>query len=174
MLNLKFNYAKIILTAKADYFMVGLYMIIDKLSNISNHVKNPELCEAIKTFLQNAQEKEVGTHTILGKTVAKVQEYQTKPLEQVKTEAHVKFIDLQYMHTGCELVLSQNIEGQKPVTEYNDVKDVIFYSPEKYEKSQLLAGYFAIMLPEDLHQCVALNNPEQIKKVVVKIPIEEF
>ena len=149
-------------------------MIIDKLSNISKHVKNQELSNAIKNFLENASEKEVGTHAILNNTVAKVQEYLTKPLEEIKTEAHVKFIDLQYMHTGCELVLSKDIDGQKPVTEYNEVKDVIFYAPENCEKSQLLAGCFAIMLPNDLHQCVALNEPEQIKKVVVKIPVEEF
>ena len=149
-------------------------MIIDKLSNLQKHVKNPELANAIKNFLENAADKEVGKHDILGGTFAKVQEYETKSLNQVKMEAHVKYLDLQYIHSGSEIVIYKDIEGAIPETEYNDVKDVTFYAPTDYKSDELNAGCFAIMFPNDLHQCIANGAPENVKKVVVKIPVSEF
>ena len=147
-------------------------MIIDKLSNIEKHFNDKELAKAIKEFLLKAEEKEVGTHDILGGTFAKVQAYETKPLTEVKMEAHRKYLDLQYIHKGSEIVISKNIENQAPVTEYNEVKDVIFYAPNDYAKDELPEGSFAIMFPEDLHQCIANGSPVDLKKVVVKIPVD--
>ncbi|MBQ7236767.1 MAG: YhcH/YjgK/YiaL family protein [Clostridia bacterium] len=149
-------------------------MIIDKLSNLQKHVKDPELANSIKNFLENAEQKEVGKHEIYGGTFAKVQEYLTKTLDQVKMEAHVKYLDLQYIHSGSEIVIYKDIDGAVPETEYNDVKDVTFYAPTDYKSSELNAGCFAIMFQNDLHQCIANGAPENIKKVVVKIPVSEF
>lgn len=147
-------------------------MIIDKLSNIEKHFNNKALAEAIKEFLLNAENKEVGKHDILDGAFAKIQQYETKALSDVKMEAHRKYIDLQYIHKGSEIVISKNINGNTPITEYNDVKDVIFYVPEGFDSDTLNKGSFAIMFPEDLHQCIANGKPEQIKKVVVKIPVD--
>ena len=147
-------------------------MIIDKLSNIEKYFNDKALAKAIKEFLLDAESKAVGKHDILGGTFAKVQEYDTNPLTEVKMEAHKKYLDLQYIHKGSEIVISKNIENQAPITEYNDVKDVIFYSPSDYAKDELLEGSFAIMFPEDLHQCIANGNPVALKKVVVKIPVD--
>ena len=147
-------------------------MIIDKLSNIEKHFNDKKLANAIKEFLLDAENKEVGKHDILDGTFAKVQEYDTKPLTEVKMEAHKKYLDLQYIHKGSEIVISKNIENQAPITEYNEVKDVIFYSPSDYAEDKLLEGSFAIMFPEDLHQCIANGEPTALKKVVVKIPVD--
>ena len=147
-------------------------MIIDKLSNIEKHFTNKKLAEKIKEFLMHAEEKEVGTHDIFDGTFAKVQAYETKPLTEVKMEAHVKYLDLQYIHKGAETVISVDKGENAPITEYNEVKDVVFYSPKEYSSDDLLEGSFAIMFPNDLHQCIAKGSPVALKKVVVKIPVD--
>lgn len=149
-------------------------MIIDKLSNVNKYVKNQELAKAITDFLTKTGEKAVGKYDIYGGTFAKVQEYTTKLLSEVKMETHVKYLDLQYIHSGCETVITDKLNGQTPVNEYNPEKDVTFYLPEKFESAPLKAGYFALIFPEDLHQCIADGQPIDIKKVVVKIPVSEF
>lgn len=146
-------------------------MYIDKLENLSNYVKDQKLAKAITEFLLNSATVEAGKHPILDGTFANVLEYTTKAFETVKMEAHRKYLDLQYVVSGEEAVLKQDLDDNAPINEYNDVKDVVHYSPKSYDKALLLEGMFGIMFPEDLHQCIAVSSPAPIKKVVVKIPV---
>ena len=104
-------------------------------------------------------------------TFANVLEYTTKPFEEVKTEAHVKYVDLQYVCKGKERVIYSDKGEYAPINEYNDIKDVIHYAPSSYTEHILNSGYFGIMYPNDLHQCVAVTDPTPLKKIVVKIPV---
>lgn len=146
-------------------------MYIDKLENLSNYIKDQKLAKAITEFLLNSVTVEAGKHPILDGTFANVLEYTTKAFETVKMEAHRKYLDLQYVVSGEEAVLKQDLDDNAPINEYNDVKDVVHYSPKSYDKALLLEGTFGIMFPEDLHQCIAVSSPAPIKKVVVKIPV---
>ena len=149
-------------------------MIIDKLENLNKYFNDQNLANAVLQFLQNAKSVDAGKYYITDTTFANVLEYQTKVFETVKMEAHVKYVDLQYLVSGTEKVMIENKGNEKPINEYNDVKDVIHYSPAHYEQAVFHEGEFAIMLPNDLHQCVSENAPMNIKKVVVKIPVEIF
>lgn len=149
-------------------------MIIDKLENLGKYIKDDTLKVAIENFLKNAESAETGKHPILDGTFANVLEYTTKPFETVKMEAHRKYIDLQYIVNGEEAVLKQDLDDNQPINEYNDVKDVVHYSPKTFDSALLLKGTFGIMFPEDLHQCLAVTEPAPLKKVVVKIPIENI
>ena len=146
-------------------------MIIDKLENLSKYINN-DLASAISEFLKDAKNVTLGKHDIVGGTFANVLEYSTKVFETVKMEAHIKYLDLQYMVSGVEKVLYQDKGDNSPINEYNDVKDVIHYSPNTYTEHLLEEGYFGIMFPNDLHQCVCKDTPLAIKKIVVKIPVD--
>ena len=146
-------------------------MYIDKLENLSCYIKDEKLLKAITDFLTNAETVEAGKHPILDGTFANVLEYVTKPFETVKMEAHRKYLDLQYVVSGEEAVLKQDLDDNQPINEYNPDKDVVHYSPKTYDKALLLKGTFGIMFPEDLHQCIATVSPAPIKKVGVKIPV---
>ena len=146
-------------------------MYIDKLENLGNYIKDQALKDAIENFLKNAATVEAGKHPILDGTFANVLEYTTKPFEAVKMEAHRKYLDLQYIVSGEETVLKQDLDDNEPINEYNEVKDVVHYSPKTYDRALLLEGTFGIMFPEDLHQCIAVTSPAPLKKVVVKIPV---
>ena len=146
-------------------------MFIDKLENLGNYIKDEQLKTAVETFLKNAKDVEAGKHPILDGTFANVLEYTTKPFEGVKMEAHRKYLDLQYIVSGEEAVLKQDLDDNEPINEYNEVKDVVHYSPKSFDRAILVEGTFGIMFPEDLHQCIATTSPALLKKVVVKIPV---
>ena len=108
--------------------------------------------------------------------VAKVQRYITKPVRQCKAETHNKYVDVQFIYKGEENLgwcpLSPELEISQ---DYDSIKDVTFYKklvPESYVV--LSERSFAVLYPTDVHRpCGALDdNPEEVTKVVVKIPVE--
>ena len=146
-------------------------MYIDKLVNLKNYIKDEKLLSAITDFIANGKTVAYGKHSLIGDSFANVIDYESKAFESVKMEAHRKFLDVQVIISGEEAVLKQDIGSNQPITEYNDVKDVVFYAPKTFDKALLSEGTFGIMFPEDLHQCVAVTSPIPVRKIVFKIPV---
>ena len=66
-----------------------------------------------------------GKHELRGEEVFfNLQEYETKP--EQKLEAHKKYIDIQVVAVGEELMGYTNIENTTVTEKYDDVKDVMF------------------------------------------------
>lgn len=110
-----------------------------------------------------------GKYEIEGENIfALVQEYNTKDAKDAKPEAHKKYIDIQYVHVGAELI------GIAPLTDQNIVKsepqkDITFYESET-SFVKLEAGMFAIFFPSDLHMPGILETqPANVKKIVMKV-----
>jgi biofilm protein TabA len=98
------------------------------------------------------------------------QEYISKLPEQGKWEAHRRYIDLQYVALGTERIgyahLSRLTQG-----DYNPDKDFQALSGDG-DFVILSAGDFMLLFPEDAHMPgMAVGDPVQVKKVVVKIAI---
>ena len=99
-----------------------------------------------------------------------VQEYDTKEEQDCVLESHHKYIDIQYIIKGTELMGVAFLNDQV-VVEENLEKDYTFY---KAETSMLKVeeGMFTIFFPEDLHRPgVKLDQIAKVKKVVVKVKI---
>ena len=113
-----------------------------------------------------------GKHDIEGDTIfALVQEYNTKPSDECKLESHKKFIDIQYMIRGEEMMGVTTQNNQK-IIEVNEEKDYTFY--EGTTSLVLVSkGMFTIFFPDDLHQpCVQTETISEVKKVVIKVLIK--
>ena len=147
-------------------------MYIDKLVNLKNYIKDQTLLSAITDFIAKGKDVETGKHTLPCDSFANVLEYQTKTFETVKMEVHRKYLDIQVVISGEETVLKHEISGNTATCEYDEVKDVQFYSPASFDKALLTEGTFGIMFPSDLHQCIATTTPAQIRKIVFKIPVD--
>ena len=116
---------------------------------------------------------EKGRHDLpdSGGSYALVQEHETKLRSQAKWEAHRKMIDLQFMVCGRELMGYADITRLK-MGEYHADDD---YSPGEGDGEwlRLDAQYFMILFPQDGHMpSIAVNEPQKVRKVVVKIPVE--
>ena len=97
-----------------------------------------------------------------------VQEYETRPLEQGKWEAHRKYIDVQYVASGRERMGFANLSVMQ-LGEYKPEKDFQGLSgPANYV--EVFAGSFVIFFPEDGHMpCLCVAQPEPVRKVVLKV-----
>ena len=113
-----------------------------------------------------------GKHDIEGDTIfALVQEYQTKPLEDCKLESHKKYIDIQYVIRGEEMMGITTQNNQK-IIEVNEEKDYTFYEGTT-SLVRVSKGMFTIFFPDDLHQpCVQTKTISEVKKVVIKVLIK--
>lgn len=102
---------------------------------------------------------------------ALVQEYDTQEASGKKWEAHEKFIDIQYVGAGTEILGWAPAGTLPPDGEYNPDKDFRSYGDGgPFTPVLLEPGFFAILFPEDVHKpgCSA-GTSGHVTKVVVKV-----
>ncbi len=149
-------------------------MIIDSLKNAALYYGVNSGFRSAFEFLQQSdfEKMKPGRYEIDSDTVyAIVQHYETKPVEQGSWEAHRKYMDIQYVYYGRELMGYSCIDGMKISKEYNQNDDCLFLEGTgDFFKAE--AGFFAVFAPEDAHMpCIAVTTPEKVKKVVVKVAV---
>ena len=149
-------------------------MILDTIENYQLYKAINERIAKGFDFLRTTDLNAIpsGKHDIDGDTIfALVQEYQTKPLSECKLESHKKFIDIQYMIRGEEMMGVTTQNNQK-IIEVNDEKDYTFYEGTT-SLVRVSKGMFTIFFPDDLHQpCVQTESAAEVKKVVIKVMME--
>ena len=123
----------------------------------------------------NLQNLSPGKHLIDGEELfAVVSDYTTEPKEMRRPEGHEKYIDIQYVASGEEILgCSFATPGNKVSEDNLKTSDVVFYSTVENETDiKLTAGAYAIVFPQDIHRpgCSNLTNL-QLRKIVVKIKI---
>lgn len=149
-------------------------MILDTLENYQLYNSINERIAKGFDFLRTTDLDSLpsGKHDIDGDTIfALVQEYQTKPFNECKLESHKKYIDIQYVIRGEEMMGVTTQNNQK-IIEVNEEKDFTFY--EGTTSLVLVSkGMFTIFFPDDLHQpCVQTESAAEVKKVVIKVLIK--
>ena len=152
-------------------------MILDTLDNAARYESlNSRFAKAF-AFLRTVDgAQELGRHDLDGDACfALVQTYETKPLEKAKFEAHRKYIDVQFIHSGRETILWAPLSTMKEETmAYSDEKDAALWKlTADTTPLHVSGGHFAILWPQDAHApCVEWEKPEQVMKVVVKVAVE--
>ncbi|HCN77160.1 MAG TPA: YhcH/YjgK/YiaL family protein [Verrucomicrobiales bacterium] len=120
----------------------------------------------------------LGRHDLAGdECFALVQAYDTKPLSEALFEAHRKYIDVQYLHSGCETLLWTPLAAMREETmAYDESKDAALWRliPES-TPLRMSAGHFAIFYPQDAHApCIEWQRREAVFKVVVKVAVGDI
>ena len=151
-------------------------MIVDKIENA--HLYTSLSHALAKAFELLKNEKLINTpdgrYQVDGENLYYiVQHYITKPLEEGKLEAHRKYIDVQFIAEGEELLGYYPLDNLKIATPYDQTKDVAFYNlPKKISTITLEEGMFCILFPNDAHlPSRQINDPSNVFKVVVKVKI---
>ena len=151
------------------------------INNSLNYTKNYyNLSENIKLsleFLENNELKnfENGKYEISGEDVfINIQDYETKPENQGKWEAHRKYIDIQFMIEGSEKIGVGEIQDFSTKEIYNEEQDVEFLeTQEKQQFITLKENEYIILYPQDVHMPQICNDiPSYVKKAVVKVSIK--
>ena len=117
----------------------------------------------------------VGKYEIQGEEIfALVQEYITKNEEEKNWESHEKYIDIQLIVEGQEIMGYTQVDGLEVIEDLRPESDMIFYN-ETLNGSYIKFTYgdYAIFFPEDAHRpCCAFGECSKVKKIVVKVACE--
>ena len=138
--------------------------------------KIKELCPSAYDFIVNkAKDAAVGKYELENGAYVSVQEYTTKARAEAKYEAHKKFIDIQMILSGKELIAVSPIEKMTISYEYDEEKDfMLFHHNDECTDYVLEAGDFLILYPQDVHMPgVCVNEKSPVRKIVVKVPVEK-
>ena len=82
-----------------------------------------------------------------------VQEYETKPSEAGRHEAHKAYVDIQYVVQGKERIDLAPAAIMEVEDEYDGEKDIVFFKePAQATRIVLTDGGYAILYPEDSHK----------------------
>lgn len=101
-----------------------------------------------------------------------VSEYMTKPRSEVDFENHARYIDIQYIISGSEVIECARMQAHlKPYSDQFADQDIAFYRDVPNGQDVILrAGDFVVLMPADLHRpCVCVEHPALVKKAVIKI-----
>jgi len=102
-----------------------------------------------------------------------ISEGETRSPEQVKFEAHRRYIDIQLVVRGQEAIGVAPVASLVTVEPYDEAKDIEFFSvPRQSATLALRAGDFAVFAPGDGHRpSLHLDGPHVSRKAVVKVSV---
>lgn len=148
-------------------------MIFDTLTNVDNYKGLGRVYTALKFLSETDFSKtELGRYELDGDNIFyMVQSYDTDPTKTI-SEAHKKYIDIQFMVEGEEIIGVADISSEKELTEAKEENDVWFYNC-KTEPLTLSAGKYMVLYPNDLHCPGVATNGKALtcRKVVVKVKV---
>lgn len=103
---------------------------------------------------------------------ALVQEYETRPAEELLWEAHRAYIDIQFVYSGSEGIGWADAGTLSPQGPYDAQGDCILGQAKDGTLLAMQGGQFAIFFPQDAHKpkC-ALAGAEKITKIIIKVKI---
>ena len=141
------------------------------------YFKNKERWEKAFKFLKNSDlmKLEPKRYDIDGDNLyATISEYNTKNEETTKFEAHRKYIDIQYIIKGKEIMnLTPRALVKDVVTPYDSAKDIEFMNVEKMVNHTATPAIFFIFFPTDAHRPGikdGVNAP--VRKIVIKVKVD--
>jgi YhcH/YjgK/YiaL family protein len=150
-------------------------MIADTLDNAALHAPaHPLFARAFAYLARFDPATADGAYPLGDGSEARVMSYLTKSADDVRWESHRRFIDIQYVVIGRETILRAPIAQLSEATPYDEAQDVMFYAAANSPADSLTvnAGAFALFFPHDGHRpSIAVSTPEQVRKVVVKVPV---
>ncbi|MFY4863383.1 YhcH/YjgK/YiaL family protein, partial [Aliarcobacter butzleri] len=101
------------------------------------------------------------------------QAYVSKDKKDCFFESHKKYIDIQYIFYGTEIMEVENINNLEIIQEYNESLDYAKHAQSVNSSSLLIReNELAIFYPSDAHMpCLKVDKNEKIIKAVFKVAI---
>lgn len=151
-------------------------MIVDKIENMEMYTGlSKGIIKALK-LLKDGQiaEKADGRYEVEGDDLFYViSSYTTKPGEEGRFETHEKYIDVQALLSGEEIMGYSCSDDLSPQTPYDGTRDIAFYeTPDDYSRIAFSTGMFCIFYAHDGHMSGGqLAAPSNVRKVIIKVRI---
>ena len=113
-------------------------MILDTLKNINLYEGLGENFKQVADYVKSTDLRslEAGKHILENGVYFMVQEYTTKSIADGKYEAHRKYIDIQIILEGAEIMGYAPIEALEATTDYDESGDYQLFIGEGRENQQ--------------------------------------
>ena len=150
---------------------------INKKSMAVAYYKNKERWNSAFEFLKtsNLLTLEPKRYDIDGNNLyVLVSDYNTKEESALRYEAHRKYVDIQYVAGGKELIGLAPIAAKDSVLQaYDEAKDIEYMSVKEGRELPADPGRFFVFFPEDIHRpSLKIDTVAPVRKVVVKVRID--
>lgn len=147
-------------------------MIIDYILNAEQYEQVFELAEKAFIYVRGCTSDMMdGRYDISDGMFALIMSGETTSIKEGLFEAHEKYIDLQYIIEGNELLETDNVNTLTLKTPYDEKKDASYYEGTG-QVIHIRKEMFYIMFPNDAHKgCRHIDKPTKYKKLVIKIPV---
>ena len=153
-------------------------MIVTDINHIEHQVSMTTFFKRAIEFLRRPDIHNMadGRVDIDGQDVfALINRYETVKRDALKFEYHKKYIDIQYIVSGREVIGWIPVEQMTITEAYDMEKDICFgIAPNKeITMVRLQAGQLAVFYPEDGHAPkLAAGLPSAVFKIVVKVAVK--
>ncbi len=99
----------------------------------------------------------------------------TKDEHECKYEAHRKFADVHIIVDGSERIKVAEVDKLLEIEKYSEEKDIAFFSGEEDFCVDLKANDLLFCDTNDAHKvAIFTGDKRQVKKIVLKIPVEYY
>lgn len=149
--------------------------ILDQISRYSGIIPKWEMFLELLA-IDKLKEMDVGQYDLEdGDSYFMITKYQTRSFHKTQFEFHRKFVDIQIILEGIELIYTAPTSRTiADVHGYDSEKDIQFGEASVPDVLMLKAGDFAVFYPEDAHNpcCSVGKHPINVKKAVFKILLQ--
>ena len=125
------------------------------------------------SFLSNLKSEDLslGKHIVSDSFYYCIQEYETDDNIDKPYESHRKYIDIQMILSGEEMLQITDIEQLRLQVLYDEEKDRALYNPSNNWSGVVLRqGSIVVLYPKDGHRSISFNNrPCKVRKIVGKV-----
>ncbi|MBR4996186.1 MAG: YhcH/YjgK/YiaL family protein [Alistipes sp.] len=147
-------------------------MILDSLKNKARYEALHPRFKQVFDFIDShdVAAMECGRHDIDGDNIfVNVQELDLKERSEARLELHRKYIDIQLLLKGPaeEFGWSEIKDCQQPEADFDEQKDVQFFTDTPQCFYSVAEGQFSILYPEDGH--APMLGSGRVKKCIFKI-----
>ncbi len=102
-----------------------------------------------------------------------IQNYNTKEVFNCSFESHKKYVDIQIILEGSEIMDLAEISRLSVKQDYNSDSDFMLWNePEKFTRTTLRQGDYIVIYPETAHRgAVKIQAAERVLKIVGKVSV---
>ena len=132
-------------------------------------------------FIDSIDRKiEDGQHDLGNGVYVNVEHYSTFSRDERKYENHRKYIDVQFMLEGEEVIEVLPLAFLDNCESYSKERDIEFFENGihgigKPNRVEITAGDFVVIFPGEAHMpCIKVNDSKMVRKAIIKIPINRI
>ena len=147
---------------------------IDRRSFAVHYYDHKETWDKAFAFLKNADVVNIALGRVeLGDIMyATVNEYPLKDRDNALLEVHNKYIDIQWIFSGKELIDVAHLKDMTITKPYDSENDIAFGTVPGFTELETSPERFYIFFPADAHRPALKveNSSVSARKIVVKVP----